>query len=594
MPMQYTAETPDWQALDNQCRVPEHSLPLMQAFSGGKPLVAGPYLFYHRDSWLIAIGYPLKGVFRREEFAHALEIAEQHCGPEEIHAILPMFLPGEEQAVIETDRYHVLPVDAPVPSRLQGPVRRLDLQVSESASFTPSHRRLWAEFMQRNAASMSDRVAELYARTPEAMQKGESDLRLLDARDREGNIVASLLVDHAPRNFTSYVLGCHSRRHYVPHASDLLFAAMLENARKAGKRFLHLGLGVNEGILRFKRKWGARPSWPFYMYRWQRGQRNADMPAARIFMSALLTAPSVASARRAVLNEPRPRPFAMLWQVEKNGRVSWLAGTAHFFPHSFDSSFRKLFKRVETVLFEGPLDAAFMDQVDQAGRKPAAGAPLLLSSLNEDEIRNLERMVNGSAGLLGRIMGATPPGRTDVRWLLGHCMPWYAFFTLWTRFLERQGWRHSVDMEAWRIAQEMERNIIGMETLEEQLESLASLPAQRAINFFRACSTWKRRARLNVRAYLAGDLELMMGSSAEFPTRTEHIISRRDQRFRERMRPYLEAGGCAVFVGSAHLVNLLQMLGHDGFRVRQAPFGLFPAIKTRWRQFRRQGEQVAW
>lgn len=47
-------------------------------------------------------------------------------------------------------------------------------------------------------------------------------------------------------------------------------------------------------------------------------------------------------------------------------------------------------------------------------------------------------------------------------------------------------------------------------------------------------------------AYLAGDLEGMMGSSAEFPTRTGTIISVRDQRFRERMRPYLEEGRTAV------------------------------------------------
>lgn len=592
--MQYEAETPDWQMLAAVCRVPEHSLPLMRAMSGATPLLAGQYLFYHRDSWLIAIGYPLKGIFREEEFEAALAAAERQCGPEEIHAILPAALPGEENAVIETDRYHVLPADAPVPARLRGPLERLDLEISESVSFTAAHRRLWAEFLQRNLASMPDRVAELYAKTPEAMQNAEGCLRLLDARDQEGNIVASLLLDHAPGNFTSYILGAHSRRHYVPHAADLLFAVMLANARAQGKRFIHLGLGVNEGILRFKQKWGARPSWPFFMYRWQRGELKSQKPVTHILMQALIKAPSAASARQMVRNEPRSRPFAMLWQLEKNGRISWLGGTAHFFPHSFEASFRKLFRRVDTVLFEGPLDAAFMDQVDQAGRKPAPGAPVLLSFLNEDEIRRLERTVNGSTGLVARIMGQAPPGRTDVRWLLGNCMPWYAFFTLWTRFLERQGWRQSVDMEAWRIAQAMDRKVIGMETLEEQLESLASLPAQRAVNFFRACGLWKRRARQNVRAYLAGDLELMMGSSAEFPTRTEHIISRRDQRFRERMRPYLEAGGCAVFVGSAHLVNLLQMLAQEGFSVRQAPFGFLPSLRAGWRRFRRPGEQAAW
>jgi hypothetical protein len=31
------------------------------------------------------------------------------------------------------------------------------------------------------------------------------------------------------------------------------------------KRYIHLGLGVNEGIRRFKAKWGGRPTHPYQM-----------------------------------------------------------------------------------------------------------------------------------------------------------------------------------------------------------------------------------------------------------------------------------------------------------------------------------------
>ena len=69
--------------------------------------------------------------------------------------------------------------------------------------------------------------------------------------------------------------------------------------------------------------------------------------------------------------------------------------------------------------------------------------------------------------------------------------------------------------------------------------------------------------RRNESAYLRGDLEGMMGTSTEFPSRTEQIIDSRDQRFRERMRPWLERGNVAVFVGSAHMLNLRWMLKED-------------------------------
>jgi hypothetical protein len=46
----------------------------------------------------------------------------------------------------------------------------------------------------------------------------------------------------------------------------------------------------------------------------------------------------------------------MLWEIEKNGRTSWIGGTAHFFCYSFENSLRRLFDKVDTVVFEGPLD----------------------------------------------------------------------------------------------------------------------------------------------------------------------------------------------------------------------------------------------
>jgi hypothetical protein len=40
---------------------------------------------------------------------------------------------------------------------------------------------------------------------------------------------------------------------------------MIELSRKYGKKYIHLGLGVNEGVRRFKKKWGGRPVSPYEM-----------------------------------------------------------------------------------------------------------------------------------------------------------------------------------------------------------------------------------------------------------------------------------------------------------------------------------------
>ena len=588
-------------------RVPEHSLPLMTALSQGEAFTIGPYLFLAAEDWLMAVAYPLEGRHDRAIFEAALEEALTRTGATACWAIGPELPARLGPHVVDRDRYYVLSARASPPARLRGPLSRAAsrLRISEGTVFTPEHRRLWAEFLgsiQRGeAAPMAAHVAALYARTPEALARAGGDLRLLDARDGDGRLVATLLLDYAPGNFVSYVLGAHSRAHAVPHATDLLFAAMLERAREAGKRFIHLGLGVNEGILRFKRKWGAQASFPYVMAEWteepRRGTQGPGEPGEdgnllQDMALAFLRAP--AERPRVVEDRPSRRPFAMLWEVEKHGRTSWVGGSAHFFCHSFEPSFRRLFRKVDHVLFEGPLDEGFMAEVDRAGRTPLPGATPILDLLDEDDVLRLERVVHGPQGPLARAFGLEHERRVDVRWLLANARPWCAFFSLWTAFLERQGWRDSVDMEAWRVAHDMGKNVVGMESLEEQLDSLGSLPPERVVRFFRACEGWKALSRRNMRAYLAGDLEGMMGSSAEFPTRTEYVISRRDQRFRERMRPYLEEGRCAVFVGSAHMVNLRHMLAADGFSVRQAPFGLLPRLKLGLRRWRRGGEDVAW
>lgn len=574
--------------------VPEHSLPLMAAAAGSEPLITDNYLFYKTPDALLAIGYPLDGRYDAAAFAAAVR-KTQAIIPGTCFAIAPD-MPAELNAeTLETDRYYVLGTNAKIPQRLVNCARQAakSLTVSEDREFTPAHRRLWGEFLERTQINMNERVAALYARTPQMMATG--DLTFLNAYDADGNLAAALLLDQNPVRFTSYVLGAHSRRHYAPHAMDLLFFHMLEKARELNKRFIHLGLGVNEGILRFKKKWGAVPSFPFTMAAISEARGEKLEHAGRALALAVLRSGSGISARQMLQNEPEERPFAMLWRIEKNNRVSWLGGTAHFFCASFASSFRRLYKNVDNVIFEGPLDAAFMAKAEAAGRNTPPGYKPLLAMMTEAEITALERMVRGPRGGLARILAQkTAPAPVDVRSLLAGSLPWHAFFTLWTSFLERLGWRQSVDMEAYNVAREMGKKIIAMENLEEQMESLGSLPVERALNFFRACSTWPRRAKNNRRAYLAGDLERMMGSSAEFPTRTEHIVGRRDQRFRERMRPFLEQGRTAVFVGSAHLVNLRPMLIEDGFTVRQTPFGLWPKLHLKWRDLRRPDGKVTW
>jgi len=562
------AVTPsDVNAILEKATVPEHSVAFMAAMSGGEPFLVGPYVFIAAEDWLLAVGYPLESNYTPKGFEQALAEAQRRTAARDCWAICPELPERLKAQRSDRDQYHALALGAAVPGRLERLAERATaiLRVEEGITFTPAHRRLWAEFMGRVA--LPPNVRELYARTESVLQRAPG-LSLLNAWDRNGHLAACLLLDSAARRFTSYLLGAHSRINFTPHASDLLFREMIRIARRDGKDFLHLGLGVNDGIRRFKTKWGGQPGMPYEMAQWREQENLRDGVNGLMRMLAAMPREPM-SKREFFASLPPQRTFAMLWEIEKNGRRSWIGGTAHFFCYSFESSFRELFEKVDTVLFEGPLDQASLDQVSALGRTPGPESPRVVDALTEEDIRRLERVVCGPRGFWARFMGAEHKNPPDVRHLLSHTRHWMAFFSLWTSFLARRGWTQSVDLEAWHAALEMGKAVRGMESLPEQIETLESIPIPRIVNFIRSCRHWQRYIKRNVRAYLKGDVDNMFGTSIEFPTRTELVIHRRDARFLDRMRPFIEEGRCAVFVGSAHLINLRGMLADAGFSVRR-------------------------
>jgi len=76
----------------------------------------------------------------------------------------------------------------------------------------------------------------------------------------------------------------------------------------------------------------------------------------------------------------------MIWRVEKDGTRGFLAGTAHFFSHSFKKSFQNHIRNVRLVLFEGPMDDQNFSRVIESGRSPEASSSLI-QALNPDALQ---------------------------------------------------------------------------------------------------------------------------------------------------------------------------------------------------------------
>jgi hypothetical protein len=242
-------------------KVPEHIPALMAGISRADLFLIDPFLCLAKDDWLIFVGYPLEGAFSEDSFSPALEKAMA-----QVHPLHTWFIAPEIPASLtpktrsrESDFYYRLDLRNPqFGGRLARVVEKAapELTLSSSRDFSREHILLTEEFLKRQ--ELPARVHQLYLRMKDYLSFSGTSL-LLSAWDRESRLSAYYVLELGAEKFLTYVVGCHSKTNYVPHASDFLFQEMIRVARINQKEYIHLGLGVNEGIARFKKKWGGAP-----------------------------------------------------------------------------------------------------------------------------------------------------------------------------------------------------------------------------------------------------------------------------------------------------------------------------------------------
>ncbi len=266
----------------------------------------------------------------------------------------------------------------------------------------------------------------------------------------------------------------------------------------------------------------------------------------------------------------KQKKLKMIWQVQKNGNSSQLVGTAHFFPYSFRDSLRRCLQDARVAIFEGPLDEDNMARVRQAGIDRESSYHLF------DELD--DQTITGITGALipvCRLRNSTQfvhyckdSLRETVYDLVKGMHPWLAFFTLWSTYLRRNGWKYSVDMEGYNVAQELGKQVVFLESIEEQITVLKNISHEKIMYFLKQTDHWETLANDYVKSYLKGDLEKLRLSGIRFPSRHHTIIDRRDEVFFKRMQAELAQGDVVAFLGAPHLKGMSRLLLADGYQVK--------------------------
>jgi len=255
----------------------------------------------------------------------------------------------------------------------------------------------------------------------------------------------------------------------------------------------------------------------------------------------------------------------MAWRVERRGGrsipPSTLIGAAHFFPRHFRRSLRRLLGEARVVLLEGPLDEQATRKVVESG-KGHGGAALYAAA--RDSIHARLGIVAAPLDAHQLIKDLVFGRREELlAQELRALKPWAAFFGVWTRFRERQGWAHSLDLDAVRVAAELGKEVRYLESIEEQIAALDAVPLERFLRFMN--EDWSGYCAAYERHYLAGDVEALVAAARTFPTYCEPIIERRDPLLAERMAAELERGGACVVIGVAHCRGVLARLRSLGY-----------------------------
>lgn len=244
-----------------QAYIPEHIPNLMVAISHAKPFLIEGYLGYVKENWIIFVGYPLERKFDPAHCGCLIERVREVYHPDYVWFIGPEIPPliAKSCRARQRDQYYRLDlagfkIKSSLNRQVEGASRKLT--VEQTRSYESEHQCLVDELMQRQ--KLPPMVEELYRSMPEFVSQCVT-ARVLNARDSSNELTAFFVIETAAEGFDTYMLGCYSKKKYVPHASDLLFAEMIALARQRGKPSINLGLGVNPGIRRFKVKWGGIP-----------------------------------------------------------------------------------------------------------------------------------------------------------------------------------------------------------------------------------------------------------------------------------------------------------------------------------------------
>jgi len=261
-------------------------------------------------------------------------------------------------------------------------------------------------------------------------------------------------------------------------------------------------------------------------------------------------------------------PKGLLWKIQKTGRAdSYLFGTMHI----SDSRVIKLLSVLQQALKDS--DVFAMEVVlDDVAQKAISKASLFADNeLLQDYIDDLQ------LSRINRIMyqyyGVDPEDVNRMK-------PWAVMATLSSP--PPQSNKNVLDLEIRNLAREFGHNVVGLETIEEQIDALSGMSMadqlwllNKSLNDFETSMTlWETM----IESYLQRDLqalmkeqEALMDDTSQIDDRfMEKLVDQRNIKMAERLIVLMQKNSVFAAVGALHLPGekgVLHLLERAGYQV---------------------------
>ena len=274
-----------------------------------------------------------------------------------------------------------------------------------------------------------------------------------------------------------------------------------------------------------------------------------------------------------LLSQDNSEDQAFIWKVETGNNKVYLLGSIHLLKkenYPLHEKIENAFSDAEKIVFEANFDSAQSPKVQQLlFRKAKYSNGKTLKSTIGDSIFQLTSQKTGALGI-------------NLEQLNGF-KPWFVSISIVAVKLQRLGFepKFGIDLHFFTKAKAENKQILGLETFEDQFNLFDSFPDEIQIEFLlqtlAELDTFEKEFNLILKAWSNGDIlrleKYLLSTFLDYPGLYEKLLVKRNKKWMISIKEFLKDEiNYLIIVGSAHLTGedgLIKLLQKKGYNVEQ-------------------------